>query len=154
MTSEQKALVTVTVGMLALFEDALSRSADQIRAATSGQESPIERLKVAIELLFESSRPDPSAKRPLFTDFAPRLLVSHPSEVKVAHAPLLALLTELMEEASEAGQLREGINPKRMAAMTMQTVMFVAQSSGDGDGSHPITADEVWDFCAFGFCAD
>src|SRR6478736_5742913 len=119
--------------LLALFEDALSRSADQIRAATSSQKDPLERLKVAVTLLFESSRPDPTAKRPLFTDFAPRLLVSHPSEVNIAHAPLLTLLTELMEAASEAGQLREGINPKRMAAMTMQTVMFVSQHSGDGD---------------------
>ena len=79
--------------------------------------------------------------------------MSHPSEVKVAHAPLLALLTELMEEAFDAGQLRPGINPRRMAAMTMQTVMFVAQSSGGADDAtvHPITADEVWDFCAHGF---
>ena len=142
--------------LLALFEDALSRSADQIRAATAGQADPLERLKVAIQLLFESSRPDPAAKRPLFTDFAPRLLVSHPSEVKVAHAPLLALLTELMEDASAAGELRTGIAPRRMAAMTMQTVMFVAQASGDtGEGAvHPITADEVWDFCSHGFAAD
>jgi AcrR family transcriptional regulator len=130
--------------LLALFEDALSRSAEQIRAATTGQKDPIERLKVAVQLLFESSRPDPAAKRPLFTDFAPRLLVSHPSE-----------LTELMEAASEAGQLRPGINPKRMAAMTMQTVMFVAQHSGEPEegAGHPITADEVWDFCANGFAA-
>jgi AcrR family transcriptional regulator len=141
--------------LLALFEDALSRSADQIRAATSNQKDPLESLKVAVTLLFESSRPDPTAKRPLFTDFAPRLLVSHPTEVNIAHAPLLALLTELMEAASEAGELRAGINAKRMAAMTMQTVMFVSQHSGDpGDGSvHPITADEVWDFCSHGFAA-
>ncbi|HXO54936.1 MAG TPA: TetR/AcrR family transcriptional regulator, partial [Mycobacterium sp.] len=40
-----------------------------------------------------------------------------------------------------------------MAAMTMQTVMFIAQSSGGPDdaSSHPITADEVWDFCSRGF---
>ncbi|MDT5015450.1 MAG: hypothetical protein QOD39_1610 [Mycobacterium sp.] len=141
--------------LLALFEDALSRSADQIRAATDNADAPIERLKVAIELLFESSRPDPTAQRPLFTDFAPRLLVSHPAEVKIAHAPLLALLTELMEAASAAGQLRAEIIPKRMAAMTMQTVMFnAAQSNGDVDDvAHPITADELWDFCAHGFAA-
>lgn len=139
--------------LLALFEDALSQSADQIRAATASHTNPIERLKVALQLLFETSRPDPSAKRPLFTDFAPRLLVSHPAEVKIAHAPLLVLFAELMEEAGAAGQLRAGINPKRMAAMTVQTVMFVAQSSGGtGDGDvHPITADEVWDFVAHGF---
>ena len=139
--------------LLALFEDALSRSADQIRAATANQDDPIDRLKVAVELLFESSRPDPTAKRPLFTDFAPRLLVSHPAEVKVAHAPLVALLAELMEAASAANELRADVNPRRMAAMTMQTVMFIAQSSGGPDdaSSHPITADEVWDFCSRGF---
>jgi AcrR family transcriptional regulator len=141
--------------LLALFEDALSRSADQIRAATSSQKDPLERLKVAIELLFESSRPDPTARRPLFTDFAPRLLVSHPAEVKIAYTPLLALLSELIEGAAEAGQLRAEINPKRMAAMTMQTVTFVAQSGGGSDDAttHPITADEVWDFCAHGLAA-
>jgi len=141
--------------LLALFEDALSRSAEQIRAATSSQKDPLERLKVAVTLLFESSRPDPTAKRPLFTDFAPRLLVSHPYEVNIAHAPLLALLTELMEAASEAGELRPGVNPKRMAAMTMQTVMFVSQHSGEPDdgSAHPITADEVWDFCSNGFAS-
>jgi AcrR family transcriptional regulator len=139
--------------LLALFEDALSRSADQIRAATANHPDPLERLKVAIELLFEASRPDPTAKRPLFTDFAPRLLVSHPDEVKIAHAPLLALFTELMEAASAAGELRPGITPRRMAAMTMQTVMFIAQSSGGTDDAtaHPTTVEEVWDFCSCGF---
>jgi AcrR family transcriptional regulator len=139
--------------LLALFEDALSRSADQIRAATESHSDPLERLKIAVELLYESSRPDPMAKRPLFTDFAPRLLVTHPVEVKTAHAPLLALLTELMEAASEAGELRDDINPRRVAAMTMQTVMFIAQSSGGNDDAtvHPIAADEVWDFCSHGF---
>ena len=142
--------------LLALFEDALSRSAEQIRAATTNHADPAGRLKIAVELLFEASRPDPTAKRPLFTDFAPRLLVSHPEEVKVAHAPLVSLLTELMEAASDAGELRAGVNPKRVAAMTMQTVMFIAQSNGGSDDAtvHPITADEVWDFCARGFIGD
>jgi AcrR family transcriptional regulator len=139
--------------LLALFEDALRRAADQIRAASTGQKDPLDRLKVAVQLLFELSRPDPTAQRPLFTDFAPQLLISHPAEVRVAHAPLLALLSELMTQADAAGKLRANISPRRMAALTMQTVMFVAQSSGaeDDDNSHPISADEVWDFCARGF---
>ena len=60
-----------------------------------------------------------------------------------------------MEAASEVGELRASINPKRMAAITMQTVMFVAQHSGESEEGpgHPITADEVWDFCAHGFAA-
>jgi hypothetical protein len=60
-----------------------------------------------------------------------------------------------MEDADAAGELRPGVNPRRIAAMTMQTVMFVAQQSGadSEDAAHPITAEEVWDFCAHGFAA-
>src|SRR5690625_2238100 len=139
--------------LLALFEDALSRSANQIRAATESHDDPVERLKVAVMLLFESSRPDPTARRPLFTDFAPTLLLSHPAEVKVAHTPLLTLLAELMEDAAAAGELRADANPRRMAAMTMQTVMFKAQSSpvSTDPGAYPLSAEEIWDFCAHGF---
>lgn len=141
--------------LLALFEDALGRSADQIRAAAAGQTDPLARLQVAVQLLFELCRPDPNAKRPLFNDFAPQLLLTHPAEVKIAHAPLLALFTELMELAHEAGELRPDAHPKRTAAMTMQTVMFIAQSSAATDDTtvQPITSDEVWQFCAKGFSA-
>ncbi|MFF0081872.1 TetR/AcrR family transcriptional regulator [Streptomyces canus] len=139
--------------LLALLEDALGRTAEQIRAAASGTSDPLDRLRIAVRLLFELSLPDPSAKRPLFTDFAPKLLASHPAEVKVAHAPLLALFTELMVEAEEAGRLRAGVRPRRMAALTMQTVMFNAQADGDSGDQHtrPVTADEIWAFCSQGF---
>jgi AcrR family transcriptional regulator len=138
--------------LLALFEDALRRATEQIRAAAQGQEDPLNRVRVAVQLLFELSRPDPVARRPLFTDFAPRLLISHPTEVRGAHAPLLALLTELLTEAEEAGELRSGVNPRRAAALTMQTVMFVAQSAvaSDNEELPVLTSDEVWDFCAGG----
>jgi AcrR family transcriptional regulator len=128
--------------LLALFEDALRRATAQIAAAAAGHDDPVTALKTAVLLLFELSRPDPGAHRPLFTDFAAQLLLSHPAEVRRVHAPLLDLLTELTTAAADAGQLRAGTEPRRAAALTMETVMFVAQSSG-----HP---DEIWDFCAHG----
>ena len=81
--------------------------------------------------------------------------MSHPAEVKVAHAPLLALLTDLMTQAEAAGELRPATKPRRAAALTMETVMFVAQNSGvaDEDTSAPITADEIWTFCSTGFAS-
>lgn len=136
--------------LLALFEDALGRSAGEIRAAAEAQTEPLEKLSVAVHMLFDSCRPNPSSTRPLFTDFASGLLVTHPAEVKVAHSPLVGLLEELMKEAAAAGVLRPGVKPRRMAAMTMQSVMFIAQSVGAGD-TRPITADEVWEFCSRGF---
>ena len=72
----------------------------------------------------------------------------------MAHAPLLALLTELMAQVEAAGQLRPSIKPRRAAALTMQTVMFIAQSSDVSDeqnDARPLTAGEVWDFCSRGF---
>lgn len=139
--------------LLALFEDALSRTAEQIRAAAVDKDDALDRLQLAVELLFELCRPDPTAQRPLFTDSAPQLLVSHPAQVKVAHTPLLTLFTELMVDADKAGLLRADVDPHRMAAMVMQTVMFTAQSNGgiDDETSYPISAEEIWEFCAQGF---
>src|SRR3954471_11575516 len=54
--------------LLALFEDAMRRASDQIRAAALGHGDALDRLQVTVELLFELSRPDPTAQRPLFTD--------------------------------------------------------------------------------------
>lgn len=143
--------------LLALFEDALTRAADRIRTEVAGHSDPMEQLKVAVTLLYEVSRPDPSAQGPLFTDFAPQLLVSHPDEVKVAHAPLVSLFAELMQEAAAAGALRPDANPRRLAAITMQTVMFVAHSNGVSDergSQRPVTADELWEFCSRGFSGE
>jgi AcrR family transcriptional regulator len=146
--------------LLALFEDALRRATTQIAAAAGAQDAPIDALRTAVQLLFELSRPDPGAHRPLFTEFAPRLLLSHPTEVRRAHAPLLDLLTDLTAASANAGQLRSGTEPRRTAALIMETVMFTAQTSGaSGDdpddagtslAARPVTADEIWDFIAHG----
>jgi hypothetical protein len=65
-------------------------------------------------------------------------------------------LSELLTEAAGAGELRAGIDPRRAAALTMQTVMFVAQSAvvSPGDDLPVITGDEVWEFCARGFAGN
>jgi AcrR family transcriptional regulator len=139
--------------LLALFEDVMRRSAVSIRAAADDHDDPLEALQVAVARLFDVCRPDPVTQRPLFTDFAPRLLTTHPAEVRVAHAPLLGLFTEIMTRAQATGQLRAGLSARRTAALTMQTVMFTAQSNGvsEPDSAYPLTAEEVWDFCSRGF---
>ena len=144
--------------LLALFEDALRRTTVQIAAAADAKTDPVDALRTAVELLFELSRPDPGAHRPLFTEFAPRLMLSHPVEVRRAHAPLLDLLTTLVTGGVAAGKLRADVDPRRTAALTMETVMFTAQTSGSarpgdnggGSGGRSVDADEIWDFVAHG----
>jgi AcrR family transcriptional regulator len=137
--------------LLALFEDALSKSATQIRAETAGESDPLGRLKIALELLYDSSKPRPGRQSPLFTDFAVQLLVSHPDQVASAHLPLLALFTELVERAVEAGQAVSA-KPRRTASLIMQTAMFTAQAPAAPVGAHPspVSVDEVWEFCLGG----
>lgn len=136
--------------LLALYEEAVAKVAEQIREATGNDADPLDKLRTAVELLFEFCRPDPGAHRPLFTEFAPRLLMSDPIEIQVAHASLFELLADLVGAADIAGYLRAGTRPRRLAAMTLQTVMFVAQGARSDEGAHPITAAEVWNLCAFG----
>jgi AcrR family transcriptional regulator len=139
--------------LLALFENALRRSAAQIRAAASSEVEPLAAVEVAVRMLFESSLPDPSSRYPLFTDFATQLLISHPDEIRSAHAPMLDLFAELLGRVEVTGQLRTDLRPRRAAAMVMQAVMFLAQLTvvaPENEGSHPLTSDEIWAFCSNG----
>ncbi|MDL4816381.1 TetR/AcrR family transcriptional regulator [Actinomadura opuntiae] len=137
--------------LLALFEDALARGALEIRHAAVAEADPLRRLRGAVELLYEQSRPKPDVRRPLFSDFAQQLLVRHPAQVAAAHLPLLAVFTELIEQAAEAGAIPAG-RPRRRASLVMQTIMFAAQGNGvavEGRAA-PFTSREVWDFCFHG----
>ncbi|WP_181801378.1 TetR/AcrR family transcriptional regulator [Streptomyces shenzhenensis] len=137
--------------LLALFEDALSKSAAAIREKAAAGQDPLERLKIAVELLYDSSKPREGQQSPLFTDFAVQLLVSHPDQVATAHLPLLDFFTELVEETVETDQA-VAPKPRRTASLIMQTAMFTAQapSARVGGLPSPITVDEVWAFCLGG----
>ncbi|TDC97946.1 TetR/AcrR family transcriptional regulator [Actinomadura sp. 7K507] len=139
--------------LLALFEDALARCSDEVRKAASGPRDPLERLRAGIGSLYEQSRPNPGTgmQSPLYSDFALQLLVRHPDQVATAHLPLLGVLSELIEAASEAGAIPPG-RPRRQASLVMQTVMIAAQGNGVPAGGHttPASADEVWQFCFTG----
>jgi AcrR family transcriptional regulator len=140
--------------LLALFEDALSRSAAEIREAVSAETDPLSRLRIAVQRLHDQSRHQPGEQRPLFSDFALQLMIKHPAQVATAHVPLLAVFTELIEQAAEAGAIPPG-KPRRRASMVMQTVMFTSQSPSVPVGSHatPVTAEEIWQFCLGGISA-
>ena len=140
--------------LLALFEDALATSAAEIGELVAAESDPLNRLHLAVQRLYEQSHHDPGEQRPLFSDFALQLLVKHPAQVATAHLPLLAVFTELVEQAAEAGAIPAG-KPRRRASLVMQTVMFTAQSPGIPVGSHatPVSAEEIWQFCLGGIMA-
>lgn len=50
--------------LLALFEDALSKSAAEIRETAGSQSDPLEALRLGVTMLFEQSLSNPGVERP------------------------------------------------------------------------------------------
>ena len=85
--------------LLALFEDALSRSADQIRAATAARSTRWTGSRSRSSCCSSRPAPTPTPSVRCSPTSRPGCWSRIPPRSS-AHAPLLALLTELMEEAS------------------------------------------------------
>jgi AcrR family transcriptional regulator len=131
--------------LLALLEQAKGWPASHIRAVTASHNHPLDRLKLAVQMLFDLCRRGPAVRPPLFAGSAPWLLTADP-----AYASLLALLTEFIEAASAEGHLRTDKDPARVATLALRAIVFIARCNVDRASTvtRPITADDVWDFCA------
>ncbi|MGH1553579.1 TetR/AcrR family transcriptional regulator [Streptomyces sp. L7] len=66
--------------LLALFEDALSKSAAEIRETAGSQSDPLQALRLAVEMLFEQSLSNPGVERPALQ----RLRAATPREAPLA----------------------------------------------------------------------
>ena len=136
--------------LLALFEEEMSEAVGRIQAVTVDGD-PLDRLEQSVLVLYELCSPDRASTQPLFFEFAQRLLVSHPAEVSKAYTPLFEYLVEMAEDAAEAGLLRPG-RPRRLAAIVLQAATTTAGRSAGG--AHPITAEEMWEFCLHAIAPD
>lgn len=79
-------------------------------------------------------------------EFAQQLLTEHPAEASRAFAPLVELLTGLVEAAVASGDLRSDITVKQVVGTVLQIIMFnpfamviVGRDSETGD-----VAESLW----------
>jgi AcrR family transcriptional regulator len=137
--------------LLGLFEEEIEIVGRRLHdASTDGD--PLDRLRAAVVLLYELSAPHSASVQPLFFEFAQRLMVDHPDEVARAYAPVFEQLSTIVEDAADAGLLRPG-RARRMATMVMQAATVTAGRSGAAS-AHPISGDEVWEFCLHAIVPD
>jgi len=136
--------------LLALFEEEIATAVARMREVTRDGD-PLDRLEQAAILNYELSAPGRTSVQPLFTDFAQRLLVDHPEEVAEAYSPVVDLFAALVEDAAEAGLLREG-KPRRLAMIVLQTVTVTAGRSKAG--RYALTGEEIWEFCLHAIAPD
>ena len=104
--------------LLALFEELVRSSAEQLEAKVAGIDDPLEKVHVFVIEHYHMARPSLRAKggsapksavkgaptTPVMVDFAQRLLTEHPAEAARAFAPMVALFNRLLDDATNLAE--------------------------------------------------
>jgi AcrR family transcriptional regulator len=148
--------------LLAVYEESIAGSAARLREHVDAVDDPLERLRTFVVTLYLWSDRDPVEEVPAphravraMAAFVFELMATDPARVAGATTPLFDHATELMEPLVAAGAVRFP-NPRRAAALVLQTTMFNAfgAPAGGAPGAHRERADELWEFCLHGIAAD
>jgi len=141
--------------LLALFEESVRTTAEQLRADVARERTPELQLYGFVTTYYmmcrPSSKPRTARNRPTpaMAEFAQQLLTSHPDEASRAFVPLVSLLTELLDEAAEAGVIRAGLQHTRVAGVVLQAIMFNAFattiSGAAGRQGADAASEELWE---------
>jgi AcrR family transcriptional regulator len=146
--------------LLALFEESVRSTAEQLRELVAEEDDPLERVhRFAVEY-YRMCRPAAKsrAKRAptpaAMAEFAQQLLTAHPKEAARAFVPLVSLFEELLNDAEAAGAIRPDLNHLRMVGVVLQAIMFnafattISGSSARSDRDDP--AEALWDVLLHG----
>lgn len=153
--------------LLALFEEAVSATTDRLAIRVAGSDDPLERLQAFADEYYRVCRPGTPGRTPkqkntpstsVMAGFAQQLLTDHPKEATNAFAPLVTMLSGLLDDAAEAGAIRAGLDNQQVAGVLLQTVMF--NSFGDTisgrstrDVDADTDADRLWELLLHGIGA-
>lgn len=142
--------------LLALLEETIRESLEDIRGAVEGESEPIERLRAFAIRLHEWCEPAETPRkrgrhnRHPISEFAVQLAVDHPERVQAAIAPISRALLELLDDAVRAGAI-EVADTRRTGALILRTVMY--SWFGNRLVQNPRvrpSAEETWAFCLHG----
>ncbi len=148
--------------MLALFEELVRFSADELSRVVAGVDDPGERVhRFVVEYHricepLDDIRPAIAPKRgqaPAMSEFGQQLMTAHPKEASKAFAPVVLMFTELLREAARAGAVRDLDQPVMTASVILQGVLFNSFSVVISGSTWPLTADpaeEYWQLVSRG----
>lgn len=133
--------------LLALFEESVRSTAEQLDAAVADIDDPRARLETFVAEYYRTCTPTrkgrAKAKGPnpaAIAEFAQQLLTERPREAAAAFSPLVSTMEHLLAEAAEAGALREGLDHRRIAGVVLQAIMF--SSFASTISGTPVRADD------------
>ena len=145
--------------LVALFEDSVRSTAETLRETVYRKKTRSPGCTASRSSTTGCAAPCPRPARGkkssnALAQFAQQLLTDHPQEASRAFVPLLSLLEELLDDAAQAGVVREGLRHDRVAGVMLQAIMFNAFtttiSASSGRPSRGDAAEELWDFLLHG----
>jgi AcrR family transcriptional regulator len=148
--------------LLALFEESIRAAAAHLQDVVQSYDEPLERLQRFAVEYFRMCRVQPLGEprvgpAPAMVEFAQQLLTSHPAEAAEAFAPLVVMLETLLDEAAAAGEIRRGLDHRRIAGVVLQATMFntfAAAISGSPSGrDRDAESGVLWDLLLQGIGA-
>jgi AcrR family transcriptional regulator len=146
--------------LLALFEESVRSTADDLWDRIRDEQDPLERLHRFVVDYYSLCRPirRPRSKKrsaPLaLAEFAQQLMTAHPQQATQAFAPIVSLFEEVLENAVAAGVVRGDLGRRRLAGVVLEAIMFNAFSATIGgtveerEGGNP--AEELWEVLLHG----
>lgn len=142
--------------LLALFEETVRESVEDIEAVVEAASEPIDRLRAFTIRLHEWCEPIETPRkrgkhnrRPI-SEFSAQLAVNHPERVQAAVEPISRTLLGLLDEAVQAKVIQVA-DTRRTAALVLRTVMY--SWFGNRLVQNPRvrpSAEETWEFCLHG----
>jgi AcrR family transcriptional regulator len=140
--------------LLALFEEAVRSTTEELGDAIDQVDDPLERLRrFGVEyhrlcLLGTARYADNPLRTRAMAQFAQQLLIYHPDEATQAFAPLAAIVRELLDDAAQSGAIRSDLGADT-AGFLLQAVMFnafVPTIAGTPPADDPVqSAERLWD---------
>ena len=140
--------------ILALFEETVGESVEDLREVVATETEPLDRLRVFVIRLHEwcdpAERKRGSHNRRQISEFTVQLAVIRSDRVTAALAPIALMLLELIEGAVAAGVITVD-DTRRAAALVQQVVMF--SWFGNRIVQNPrlrVSSEDIWEFCLHG----
>jgi len=145
--------------LLALFEESVRTTAEQLRARIEDEKDPLERLHRFVVEYYSQCRPAAKGKAKkkasvALAEFAQQLMTAHPAEATRAFEPLVTLFDEVLDAAVGADVVRDDLGRRHIAGVVLEVIMFNAFSTTiggsvrDGGGGDP--AEELWELLLHG----
>ena len=142
--------------LLALFEEIVRSTADDLGARVADEADAVTRLHVLVVDYYEICRPVPRGQRgtkpltPTIAEFAQYLLTAQPADAARAFAPLVTLFDRALDDAVATGAVRDDVT---VTGVLLQAIMFNAFATTISR-SHPHAGDDaaeqLWDLVVNG----